>query len=228
MASSDSMNLRTQAAIELNQREPGRDGARVVDSLAQGLHTLRNLLCLRLREDVEHNFGLDSMSLPISPMEIERRLESEIDLFQAAVVALHARDHGYLHAEPPWCVEWVLRVLGSDLSARGDECDRAFQYLGMSRQEARLTFTNVLVKTLPEGGRAPLVLFRLFPGSVRIATSTAFADPRTAAELRLQQQGILPSIEDCPQCYAAVLDNGHTCPRCSNPLWSYDYLTTAD
>jgi hypothetical protein len=111
---------------------------------------------------------------------------------------------------------------------RSPECrERLARYLTLTRQEQRLLFSDVLVKILPEAARAPLVLFRLFPASIRAATSTAFADERTAGEVRTQQRAILPSIEDCPQCRATVLKNGEVCPTCSNPLWTYNYLTTA-
>ncbi len=227
MTPHDNVDHRTQAAIEFNQREPGRDGARVVNSLATGLNTMRRLLCVRLREDVEQNFGLDSLNLPLSAVETERRLEREIDTYQAAVAALHARHHGYLQSEPDWCGRWFARLQRADFGADIVDQERLSHYLGLTRQEQRLAFTNVLVKILPAGGRAPLVLFRLFPASVRVVTSQAFGDAETAAEVRTQQRAILPAIEDCPECHAALLDNGRVCAKCSNPLWSYDYLTTS-
>jgi hypothetical protein len=224
----DEIDLRTHAAAALNQREHRHDGARVVDSLAEGLRALRSLLCLRLREDVERNFGLDSMNLPASAVETERRLEREVDVYQAAVAALHARERGYLRGDIAWSAEWLVRLRRGDY-AHTPECrGRIVEYLALSRQEQRLLFTNALIKILPETSRAPLVLFRLFPVSVRAGTSTAFGDAAAAEDLRTQQKAILPAIEDCPQCRAAVLDNGQVCPTCSNPLWTYDYLTTAD
>jgi hypothetical protein len=227
MASVDEMQLRTQATQAFNERERRHDGAAVVDRLAVGLRTLRGLLCLRLREDVERNFGLDSMQLPASALETERRMEREIEVYQAAVAAVHASDNAYLQADSVWCAEWLLRMQRGDFS-RSPECrDRLAKYLSLSRQEQRLLFSDVLMKILPEASRAPLVLFRLFPSSLRAVTSTAFGDERTAGEVRLQQRAILPAIEDCPQCRAAVLSSGEVCPTCSNPLWTYDYLTTA-
>jgi hypothetical protein len=227
MASFDEIELRTNATNAFNEREHRTDGARLVDSLADGLRTLRGLLCLRLREDVERNFGLDSMQVPASALETERRMEREIDVYQSAVAALHARDHGYMRSDAPWCAEWVLRLRRGDFS-RSPECrERLARYLSLSRQEQRLLFSDVLTKIVPEATRAPLVLFRLFPASIRAATSTAFGDEQGASEVRVQQRAILPSIEDCPRCRAAVLGNGEVCPTCSNPLWTYDYLTTA-
>jgi hypothetical protein len=227
MAPLDDTELRTQAANAFNEREHRHDGATVVDSLAGGLRAVRGLLCIRLREDVERNFGLDSMLLPASAMETERRMEREIEVYQAAVAAIHVCDHAYLRADAAWTADWLLRMQRGDFS-RSPECrDRLARYLSLTRQEQRLLFSDVLVKIVPEAARAPLVLFRLFPSSVRAATSIAFGDDRTAGEIRTQQRAILPSIEDCPQCRGAVLDNGKICPTCSNPLWTYDYLTTS-
>lgn len=228
MAPFDDLDLRTQAAVELNEQVGRMDGARVVDSLAEGLRSLRGLLCLRLREDVEQNFGLDSLNLPSSAMEAERRLEREIDWYQAAVAALHACERGYVQADPAWCAAWVARMGRPDFHHSPEGRERLAQYLDLSRQEQRLHFANLLLKVTPEAGRAPLVLFRLYPAAIRAVTSTAFGDEQGAADVRTQQRAILPSIDDCHQCHAAVLDNGEVCPTCSNPLWTYNYLTTAD
>jgi hypothetical protein len=227
MSSFDEIELRTQAATAFNEREHRSDGAVIVDRLADGLRILRGLLCLRLRADVERNFGLDSMQLPASALETERRMEREIDVYQAAVAAIHACDHDYVRGDAAWCAEWVLRLRRGDFN-RSPECrERLARYLSLSRQEQRLLFSDVLVKILPEATRAPLVLFRLFPASIRAATSIAFGDEQGASEVRTQQRAILPSIEDCPNCRAAVLASGEVCPTCSNPLWTYDYLTTS-
>jgi hypothetical protein len=223
----DEIELRTQAAKALNEREQRQDGAVVVDRLADGMQTLRGLLCLRLREDVERNFGLDSMQLPASALETERRMEREIDVYQAAVAAVHARDRGYVRSDAAWCADWLLRMRRGDFSRSPESRERLARYLTLTRQEQRLLFSDVLVKILPEAARAPLVLFRLFPSSIRAAMSLAFGDEPAAEEVRTQQRAILPSIEDCPRCRAAVLENGEVCPTCSNPLWTYDYLTTS-
>jgi hypothetical protein len=225
MASFDQIELRTQAATAFNEREQRTDGAPIVDRLDDGLRILRDLLCLRLREDVERNFGLDSMLLPTSALETERRMEREIDVYQAAVAAVHATRHGYVGADAAWCAGWLLRMRRGDFS-RSPECrERLSRYLALSRQEQRLLFSDVLVKLVPQAARAPLVLFRLFPSSIRVTTSTAFGDEAAATESRTHQRAILPSIEDCPQCRGAVLAGGEVCPQCNNPLWTYDYLT---
>lgn len=228
MAFSNDVELRTRAAVALNEREQRQDGARVVDSLADGLHALRGLLCLRLREDVERNFGLDSMNVPASAIETERRLEREIDIYQAAVASLHAADRGYLRTDLNWCAEWLMRLRRGEQVHSPELRDRLATYLSRTRQEQRLLFTDALVKILPEASHAPLVLFRLFPASIRATTSTAFGDAAAAHDVRTQQRAILPAIDDCHDCQGAVLPNGQVCPGCSNPLWKYEYLTTAD
>ncbi len=228
MAPLDDLDLHIQAAQEWNERNGGADGARIANSLAKGLSTLRDLLCLRLREDVEQKFGLDSTNLPLSALEAEQQLEREIDLYQAAVAGLHACDRGYVSADPAWCATWIARLRRPNFQQEPGGEERLSQYLGMSRQEQRLYFADLLLKVTPQAKRAPLVLFRLFPAAIRVVTSKAFGDDQGAADVRTQQRAILPAIDDCAQCHAAVLDNGEVCPTCSNPLWNYDYLTTAD
>ena len=75
---------------------------------------------------------------------------------------------------------------------------------------------------------APLVLFRLLPPAVQIVTARAFGDRKTADELRSQQAALLPSISDCRQCGGIVLGDSEQCPKCGNPLWTYEWLTAAD
>jgi hypothetical protein len=213
---------------EFNQRTRRSDGAAAAAGWSQGLTILRELMRTRLREDVEENFGLDSLQLPTSPVESERRLDREIALFQAAVASLHARDRKYVAADALWLAEWLIRIQEHEALDAPEGGERLSQYLGLSRQEQRSLFTNAITKILPAASRAPLVLFRLFPVGVRVVTATALGDERGAEELRGQQRAILPAIDDCPQCHAAVLPAGQVCPACSNPLWGYRYLTAAD
>ncbi|MCC6124903.1 MAG: hypothetical protein IT426_08075 [Pirellulales bacterium] len=81
---------------------------------------------------------------------------------------------------------------------------------------------------LHEAASAPLVVFRLFPLAVQIVTARAFGDRKTADELRSRQADILPSINDCRHCRGRVLDVGEPCPKCGNPLWTYEWLIAAD
>jgi hypothetical protein len=81
---------------------------------------------------------------------------------------------------------------------------------------------------LREAQRAPLVLFRLFPLSVRIVTAAAFNDGETAQSLHAEQLSILPAIADCSQCHGGLLKPGAKCATCGNPLWKFKWLTAID
>jgi hypothetical protein len=94
--------------------------------------------------------------------------------------------------------------------------------------QRRLSFSGHLEHAYPEARRAPLVLYRLFPLSVGIATALAFSAPLDANELRNQQMFWLPSIQDCHECHGAPLENGEKCRVCGNPVWSHRWLTEAD
>ncbi|MBW3600247.1 MAG: hypothetical protein KY475_23630 [Planctomycetes bacterium] len=223
-----SSNHSPSAAEEFNQWAKRADGAQVTAAWLEGLSALRGLMCVRLREDVEENFGLDSLQLPTSPLETERRLELEIAIYQAAVSALFARERKQLTGDAAWLAEWLARLQDPTALSEPAGRDRLSHYLRVTRQEQRHLFSGAIGRIMPAANRAPLVLFRLFPAAVRIITATALGDARGAEELRTQQRNILPAIEDCAQCHAAVLPNGHVCTLCSNPLWGYRFLTAAD
>ena len=103
--------------------------------------------------------------------------------------------------------------------------ERIEAYRSAGRDQRRLAFTDVLANVLHESRKVPLVLFRLLPLSVEIATSLAFGDAQAASDARDRQLTTLPAIRDCSRCRGEVLDNGEQCPQCGNPLWKFDWLT---
>jgi len=128
---------------------------------------------------------------------------------------------------------WVPTRIGISIGsgiAFGDEASaaRVAQYRSKSADDRRLALTDVLLQVLPESRRAPLVLFRLMPLAVHIATALAFGDHATAAEVRARQIACLPSIRDCHRCRGEVADNGDLCEVCGSPLWRYEWLTVTD
>ena len=94
----------------------------------------------------------------------------------------------------------------------------------MDEDELRLGFSRNLENVFPEARLAPLILYRLFPLSVRIVTAVAFGHHLDAAELRNRQAFWLPAITDCHDCHGRPLDNGDECVVCGNPLWTYQWL----
>ena len=52
---------RNPSTAKLAERNPELDAGEIVDSLSAGLTHLRDLLLLRVHEDVERFFGVDSM-----------------------------------------------------------------------------------------------------------------------------------------------------------------------
>ncbi len=104
---------------------------------------------------------------------------------------------------------------------------RLADYSQQSRDEKRLAFTDVLVRTLRESAEAPLVLFQLLPEAIEIVTALAFDDRATAEDLRARQVECLPSIRDCQGCSGRLLENGTQCAECGSPLWNYAWLTAS-
>ena len=217
----------SQAVEEFNEHERRGDGIRIAASLAAGLSVLRDALFYRMHEDVERVLGRDSMLMPVSELKTLRLTKIEIEVYQIAESGAAAREFGYT-AATEWYVEWLSRVrLAADQvtpAARKGLTD----YLALSPEKRVGRFEDALAKVLPESTRAPLVLFRLFPVSVQIATALAFADHGRAPSLRHAQTAVLPAILDCRACHGKVLENGESCPGCGNPLWKFSWLTAAD
>lgn len=218
---------RGDAAAELDKHENPKDGVQVTNSLSDGLTLLRNALYRRLHEDFERIAGADSMIMPVSTKQAENLTKVEIEIYQIAVATGHAAENGYV-SDVNWCQSWMMQLRLGDGASHKHVRRRLAEYREVDPADRRLRFTNVLTKSLREAGRAPLVLFRLFPLSVRVATSIAFGDHFTAAEFRNRQLNILPPIADCHDCHGRPLDNGEICKMCGNPVWTYKWLTAVD
>ncbi len=215
---------RAAAAAQLHEQVPGVGADWVTHSLVYGLNSLRNLLFQRIHDDVEAAYGNDSMLLPVSVEQSERIAKCEIECYQVAVAALNIQERGYLDCDMNWFIRWLAELrLGDDLQDNRWR-RRIRHYLGMTEDAQRLDFSRHLETVFPEASRAPLILYRLFPLSVRIVAAVAFGQHLEAAELRNRQMFWLPAIGDCQDCHGRPLDNGEQCPVCGNPIWRYHWL----
>ena len=215
---------RTAAAAQLSEQEPGLPAEQVTHSLVYGLNSLRNLLFQRIHEDVEANVGHDSMLLPVSVEESTFAARHEIESYQVSVAALAVRNRQYLRSDMKWFANWLAHLCMGEAINDTKWRRRIRHYLAMSDDELRLSFSRNLENVFPEARLAPLILYRLFPLSVRIVTSIAFGNHLDAAELRNRQTFWLPAISDCHECHGRPLDNGDQCAVCGNPVWTYDWL----
>lgn len=217
-----------EAIEQFNRHEGNKDGAQVAGSLCSGLGLLRELFYDRMHFDVEENVGMDSMLVPVSELRTQKATKAEIDVFQVVESALAAGDYRYTRPDDDWCLQWLGRLrLGESLSDPKISAQIA-EYQSMASDDRRLALTDVLLKVLPESRRAPLVLFRLMPLAVHVATALAFGDHRRASDLRGHQIACLPAITDCHECRGAVVDNGEMCDVCGNPLWRFEWLNVTD
>jgi len=214
-----------EAVEEFNRHEGRDDGAKVAACLADALTIVRQSTYDRVHRDVEREVGADSMLMPISETKTRRRTTLEIEVFQIAESAAAARELGYTSGPVEWYVEWLsaLRIPPRELDRKFHQ--QCLQYLAMSADERRLAFSDALGRVLPESRQSPLVLFRLLPMAVRIATAAAFGDRTTASGLRREQIALLPVIADCQECHGELLESARQCPLCGNPLWKYGWLT---
>jgi hypothetical protein len=227
MGLDESSGKHGRAVEEFNQHERRGDGVRVAGSLASGLGVLRDALFARMHEDVEQALGRDSMLVPVSEIKAQKLTKAEIEIFQIAESAAAVKEFGYA-SSVDWYVQWLVRLRFSASPADPNASKRVAQCLAEPPDKRRSRFESELAKVLPESTQAPLVLFRLFPLCVKIATALAFADHNRASGLRHSQAGLLPAIGDCRSCHGKVLENGEICQGCGNPLWKYSWLTTAD
>lgn len=228
MTGAESVERHASAVREFNEHEHRIDGATVAGSLCSGLDRLRDSFYLRIHRDVERALGVDSMWMPLSEVRAERQTTLEIDLYQIAESAATVQNCDYVSARDEWYLSWLSRLRLGDAHADVGNAARLSDYADKTPHDRRLAFSDVLGKVLRESRRAPLILFRLMPSCVEIATALAFGDHARAREARKRQIADLPAIRYCNQCHGDVLENGEQCRGCGNPLWKYDWLTATD
>ena len=214
-------------AEEFDQHEHRSDGLHIVESICGGLTLIRDSVYARIHADVERRMGRDSLIYPLSEEKSERTTKLEIEMYQIVVAADAAQAKGYV-ADANWFRDWLARLRLGDVDSNSRAALRISYYCSKSGKDQRLAFGNVLAAILPEAGRSPLIMLRLLPLAVQIATALAFEKSADAQTLRHEQIEILPPILDCDRCHGKLLDNGEQCAMCGNPLWTYDWLNAAD
>lgn len=214
-----------EAIAAFNEHEHRFDGEQIVASLNHGLTTLRNLLYQRIHEDVEHHLGPDSMLMPLSVLDCEKRAKVEIEVFAVIEASLEAHGRKYV-GDRDWFSGWLAQLRLGDYGLDAQIAKRFDRYKAGNVNDRRLLFSSLLESAVPEATRAPLVLYRLFPLAAGIVTSVAFNDSLNATELRNKQAAWLPGITDCNDCHGRPLDNGERCGTCGNPVWNFRWLTS--
>jgi hypothetical protein len=211
---------------DLGKKHPSLPSSQVIGSLNVGLTNLRNIFMVRAHDDVERQFGMDSMIMPATPSKLEmqaRHIKVEIEAYSSIVVDDEVTQSEYVERPGEWFLDWIFKLrFGEGYQSIFDK--RVEYYRSKTVEDRRLKFVSMLHRVLPESNKAPLVLYRLFPRAVRIVTAVAYRDPLRAQELRAEQCRLLPPISDCHECHGRVLDNEEICRCCSNPLWKFSWL----
>ncbi|MDY0165576.1 MAG: hypothetical protein RBS80_03485 [Thermoguttaceae bacterium] len=216
------------AARELNRHERRKDGAQIVHGLTEGLDALRDAFYLRIHRDVQQTVGHDSMLMPVSQLKAEQQTEEAIEVYHTAEAAAAAARHGYSAGSDDWFLIWLAGLRLGERASVPEVRQRLSDYFDQTSEQRALSLTNALAVVLPESMKAPLVLFRLAPLAVEIATALAFSDQATAAAVRREQLTLLPPIGYCQDCHGEVLALGQQCQVCGNPLWKHKWLTAID
>ncbi|MGA2256582.1 MAG: hypothetical protein ABSG53_18190 [Thermoguttaceae bacterium] len=227
MNAQEIVNRCSTAAEEFDHHEHRSDGLQIIESICGGLTLVRDAVYARVHADVERRMGMDSMIFPLSEEKSERTTKLEIEIYQIVVAAGAAQVKGYI-VDGKWFRDWLAELRMGHVDSNSRAARRMSYYVEKSADDQRLAFSNILATTLPEASRAPLILLRLVPLAVQIATALAFGKSVDALQLRREQTEILPSIPDCDRCHGKLLENGEQCTMCGNPLWTYEWLTTAD
>ncbi|HUY91918.1 MAG TPA: hypothetical protein VMV10_24470 [Pirellulales bacterium] len=224
MSQLDRIKRRSDAATEFNQRHNRQDGAQIVNSLADGLNALRDLLYTRVHGDVEQRVGVDSLLVAAAEIKQLEMGRNEIELYEIAESATMVAERRYFPKDDPWYLDWLIRLRLGEAEKNPAASKRLSEYLSQSPDGRRRKFSQILESSLPDAGHAPLVIYRLFPLAVWVATALAFGDHAGAEDARRRQVAILPGIGDCPSCHGCVLANEERCPQCGNPFWNYEWL----
>lgn len=204
---------------------PPGDGGAVAESLLAGLKLLSDAFFTRVHQDVERQFGVDSIIDPMSMVRTEVLVKNEIDLFAIAESAAAAEDGAYINAPHGWFANWLAELWLGERCADPVLAQRLATYSNQPASARRAAFSTAVERMLPEAARAPLVMYRLFPKAIIIATATAFGDRLQAEMTRRRQVALLMSINDCSKCRGSLLANGDSCGECGNPFWKYRWLT---
>jgi hypothetical protein len=224
MTTDDKSRRRAEATATLHGHLRRGNTAQVVEQLDSGLRVLRDSCFRRIHQDVQREFGLDSMLAPLASLQSEDKARSEIEVYQIVESALTADRQGYID-DVRWYLDWLLHLRLGSAASWPRVTQRVEQYWEQPDDERRRSFSILLERAFPEARRAPLTLYRLLPLAVEMATAVAFDDLAHAESVRQRQCEILPSIGECGTCRGAVLDAGATCGTCGNPLWTYEWLT---
>jgi len=208
------------------QKQLALNAPNIAGSLSKGLRALRELLLTRLHNDVEAAFGVDSLLAPATSGEAQREIHlatDEIEIYSLVVVLAEVSHGGYANGQLDWFRQWLLR-LRFEQEFQSAARRRIEFYEPYGDNQRRHMFASIIEQALPEATKAPLIIYRLFPRSVRVATALAFADALRAKEIRSEQISYLPAIADCHECHGLPLENGDVCGHCGNPLWKINWL----
>jgi hypothetical protein len=228
LATEDRTRRRTDASDALLQQAGRNDSTAIVLRLDDGLSYLRNTLYTRIHTDVERSFGEDSMLVPLANDRSEQRTKGEIELFMISEVIDEAGEASFLDVPADWLRRWLMELRLGEKQDRPLVAERLEYYQSQEDKRRHLAFSTILERTFPEARRVPLVLYKLFPLAVRVATAVAFGDSLRAGELRNRQLSILPSIADCRSCHGGLVDVDDSCRECGNPLWTIRWMTEMD
>ena len=215
------------AAEEFDRKEHRGDGLQVIESVCGGLTLIRDTFFARVHKDVEIRVGMDSMVSPISEEKTEHTTKEEIEIYQVVVSAAAAEAQAYV-TDGGWYRDWLAQLRLGTFDAESRIAGGSLITPASRPTTSGWPSVTFWRRFCPSRAGAPLILLRLLPPAVQIATALAFGKSADALRWRHEQVEILPAIADCHRCHGKLLENGEQCQMCGNPLWTFGWMTSAD
>ena len=223
----EDLDRRTAFIEEFQRHENRTDGQQVVTSLDSGLLVLRDLLYGRLHYDVEQIVGMDSMLIPLSEAKAQRATKAQIEIYQVVESAWSVQERQYVSSND-WYVDWLTRFRLGEMAAKEKIQNEIAAYRGMKPDGRRLAFTDVLMRVLPESRKRRWSCSSWCPWqskSPRRWPSETILRRRNCGSSRDRS---CPPSPTAPRATAPCWTTADFCDTCSNPMWTYKWLTVAD
>ena len=144
MSAEERAKRRAEAAAEFDAMKTAPT-ARVTNLLGDGLiGAARRVFSTAVHGDVEKEFGLDSMLLPVAVLKSEANTNLEIEIYQTVEAVLGIRENHYLMSDDSWMMKWLARLRLAESCESPAVVQRMAFYAERSADDRRRAFLSRL------------------------------------------------------------------------------------